>query len=219
MISKREWQLIKNPTDTGVTNSDSGTGHATHLASLVQRANDQFNQQCWCWGRDILRPEGNWLLEVGFERIPPPPGRKDCSSSVYQLLLSGGRSVVLRGFGAFFGDPDFGGVFLSRNKFEPGYLSRPALDCPPWSDSDLPKMENLSRKNLDHCSRLISQLFLWMHEYEANVLRCLGLEYRQASLSSWPRGKRTLVCAEDFADAWRTLSAQFTTAIVPSYAR
>ncbi|WDI42502.1 hypothetical protein [Bremerella sp. P1] len=214
MISKKEWQLIPNPADTGVAISDSGTAKAMHLARVCRSATDLFNQQCWCWGRDILRPEGNWLLDIGFQRIPPPPERKDCSSSVYQLLLSGGRCVVLRGFGAFYGDPCFGGVFLSRNKFEPSYLSRPALDCPPWSDSDLPKMEQFSPGNLGRCLDLIGGFFQWVHEYEANVLKRLGLEYRRATLSSWPRGKRTLIPAEEFAAAWQRLSSQFSTALV-----
>jgi len=169
-------------------------------------ATDLFHQQCWCWGQDVLRPEGNWLLEVGFERIPPPPKRKDCSSSVYQLALSGGRCVILRGFGAFYGDPELGGIFLPRNQFAPSYFLRPILDCPPWSDSDLPKLEPPSNKNLDRCVRLTSQLCEWMHVYEVNVLTYLGLEHRRQTLATWPRGKRSLVNAEKLAAAWRRLS-------------
>ncbi|PQO27284.1 hypothetical protein C5Y96_17215 [Blastopirellula marina] len=214
MISKREWQLLQGPVQATGARVHFDTENLRRLTSVLQNATDLFNQQCWCWGRDIVRPEGNWLLEVGFERIPPPPERTDCSSSVYQLLLSGGRRVVLRGFGTFFGNPDFGGVFLSRNKFVPGYSSRPVLDRPPWSDTDLPEMEHLSQMNVDRCLGLTSEFFLWIHEYEANVLRHLGLEYRQATLSSWPRGKRTLVGAEDFAASWQRLSTQLSPASV-----
>lgn len=218
MNSEREEHLIPSLTNAGLAHNDNRTKNARHLASFFQRATDLFNQQRWCWGRDILRPEGNWLMEVGFERIPPPAERRDCSSSVYRLLLSDGRCVVLRGFGAFFGDPDFGGLFLSRNKLTPSYSSRSILDCMPWSDIDLPKMEQLSQKNHDRSLGLISEFFRWIYEYEANVLGRLGLEYRQATLSSWPRGKRTIVRAEDFADTWRSLSSQLATALIPVFA-
>ena len=41
-------------------------------AVSVSRAIDLLCQQIWCWGRDIERPEGNWLLERNFERLEPP---------------------------------------------------------------------------------------------------------------------------------------------------
>ncbi|MEM9657068.1 MAG: hypothetical protein AAF961_01795, partial [Planctomycetota bacterium] len=72
-------------------------GQQDGRAELQQHAVDLLSQQVWCWGRDILRPEGNWLIEVGFERVEPPADRQDCSS-VYALRLPLGRCVVLRGF-------------------------------------------------------------------------------------------------------------------------
>lgn len=59
-----------------------------------------FSQQIWCWGQDVLCSEGNWLLELGFERIQPPKNRESCSS-VYVLELPRDRRVILRGFGVF----------------------------------------------------------------------------------------------------------------------
>lgn len=38
----------------------------------VKRAISLLSQQAWCWGRDVIRPEGNWLVEIGFDRVEPP---------------------------------------------------------------------------------------------------------------------------------------------------
>ena len=63
---------------------------------------DLLNQQIWYWGRDICKEEGNLLLEIGFERIEPPP-TSDAVSSVYSLELPGNRNIILRGYGIFYG--------------------------------------------------------------------------------------------------------------------
>ena len=47
---------------------------------IVEHPVDLFSQQIWCWGCDIRRPEGNWLVELGFERMAPPANRESCSS-------------------------------------------------------------------------------------------------------------------------------------------
>ena len=39
---------------------------------------DLFSQQIWCWGRDILRTEGNWLIHYGFDGIYPPAEKAGC---------------------------------------------------------------------------------------------------------------------------------------------
>ena len=75
----------KNPENDQRRNEITSIDHAVGLLS----------QQAWCWGRDVLRPEGNWLLEVGFDRIEPPNDRNECSS-VYSLELPDERCVVLR---------------------------------------------------------------------------------------------------------------------------
>ena len=69
--------------------------------SFIQHAVDLLSQQIWCWGRDILRPEGNWLLEMGFQRLEPPTDDRK-TSSVYCLEIPNNRRVVLRGYGVFY---------------------------------------------------------------------------------------------------------------------
>ena len=39
---------------------------------LIKHAEALLSQQIWCWGCDIMRPNGNWLIEIGFKRIEPP---------------------------------------------------------------------------------------------------------------------------------------------------
>ena len=71
--------------------------------SLIKHAVGLLSQQIWCWGRDILRPEGNWLIEIGFDRMEPPKDHTDCTS-VYTRQLATERRIVLRGFGVFYGE-------------------------------------------------------------------------------------------------------------------
>ncbi|MFI4876359.1 MAG: hypothetical protein ACIALR_13500 [Blastopirellula sp. JB062] len=183
------------------------TSIETHDPGEIRRhAVDLFNQQCWCWGRDVLRPEGNWLLERGFDKLQPPPERKECASSVYQLSLSRGRCVILRGFGAFYGDRELGGIFVSRTNFAPCYMSQATLDRPPWSNTDLPRSEPITPTNRRRYSRLLLGLIDWIFEYETDVADRLGLPYREETLFPWTQRKSVSIPAERFASSWRELS-------------
>lgn len=173
----------------------------------IQQAVGLLSQQCWCWGRDVLRPGGNWLLEIGSERIEPPADGEDCSS-VYSLQLPGDRRVVLRGFGVFFGDAQRGGVFLPRYEFEPKYTTQLELECPPWSGDDLPELRVPARSQRGVCAALVLELLDWIRHYEVDVVERLGIEYRRATLLKWNNGKRHFTPAESVASAWRTLSIQ-----------
>ena len=175
---------------------------------LIKHAVELLSQQVWCWGRDILRPDGNWLLEIGFERVEPPDDREGCSS-VYSLALPDDRCVLLRGFGVFYGDACLGGVFLPRYEFRPKYASKAALDSPPWADTDLPKFDAPSESHQDHCIMLTLGLIDWIHHYESNIVDALGIEYRQSMLSDWDNGKRSVIPGEAMAQAWLKLGGAF----------
>ena len=173
----------------------------------IQQAPGLLSQQCWCWGRDVLRPAGNWLLEIGFERIEPPADREDCSS-VYSLQLPRDRRVVLRGFGVFYGDAQRGGVFLPRYEFEPKYTTQLELECPPWSGDDLPELGVPAKSQRGVCAALVLELLDWIRHYEVDVVERLGIEYRRATLLKWNNGKGHFTPAESVASAWRKLSIQ-----------
>ncbi|MDA7980353.1 MAG: hypothetical protein MPJ50_16460 [Pirellulales bacterium] len=171
---------------------------------LIERAVSLLSQQVWCWGRDILRPEGNWLLEIGFDRIEPPAEREG-SSSVYSLELPPGRCVVLRGFGVFYGDRESGGVFLPRYEFRPKYTTHATLRCPPWSRADLPKLSSPKDSQQTACVSLTLDLIDWIRNYEVTIVERLGIDYRRSTLLEWDDGKRSIVPAEETASAWRML--------------
>ena len=179
--------------------------HERVAGEPLKQAVSLLSQQVWCWGRDIVRPEGNWLLEIGFDRIEPPADRKDCSS-VYVLAMPRRRCVVLRGFGVFYGDGRWGGVFLPRYEFQPRYTRHATLDCPPWSDADLPKLNSPTESQRKACATLTLDLIDWMRGYEVNIAEQLGIEYRRSTLLEWDNGMRSVVPAENFASAWRELS-------------
>lgn len=79
-----------------------------------------FDHQCWAWGKDITRAEGNLLLEYGFEQIRP----KVKGMTQYTVALSGRPDLVLSvwGFGFYAGDKQ-DGVFVGRSRFTPMYAS------------------------------------------------------------------------------------------------
>lgn len=205
---ERESNPTKVPTrlhnDADVVDQQPTDRQSTKCDPL-QHAVGLLSQQAWCWGRDILRPEGNWLLEIGFDRIQPPADRKDCSS-VYTLDLPRGRCVVLRGFGAFYGDRQRGGVFLPRYEFRPRYTTHATLECPPWSDADLPKLSAPTNSQRTACTSLTLDLIDWIRSYEVTISERLGIEYRRSTLIKWDDGKRRFTPAEELASAWRALS-------------
>ena len=152
-----------------------------------------------------MRPEGNWLLEIGFDRIEPPADREKCAS-VYTLAMPHGRCVVLRGFGVFYGDSQRGGVFLPRSKFQPRYTTQATLDRPPWSLEDLPKLNPPTTSQQHACATLTLDLIEWIRRYEVNIVEQLGIEYRRSTVLEWHKGTRPFVPAENVASAWRELS-------------
>ncbi|MEM7625735.1 MAG: hypothetical protein AAF333_08905 [Planctomycetota bacterium] len=172
---------------------------------LPKHATALLNQQIWCWGRDIVRPESNWLLEVGFKRIEPPADRTNCPS-IYKLEPATGRCVLLRGFGVFYGDVAHGGISLPRYNFLPRYTKHSELDPPPWTKADLPKMKRVGKPWLQACTSLVLGLLDWIRRYEIHILEQLGAEYRRSTIFSWDNGKRSVVPAENMASAWHELS-------------
>ena len=175
------------------------------MGEPIEQAIDLLSQQIWCWGRDILRPEGNWLLEIGFDRLPPPADHEECAS-LYSLTLPGERCVILRGFGVFYGNPSLGGVFLPRYEFCPRYTPMSSLACSPWTSADMPELELPNDEQRDACIALTLELIQWIRSYEVGVVENLGIAYRESSLIEWNNGDRKCIPAEQFASAWRELS-------------
>ena len=172
---------------------------------MLEHAITLLSQQCWCWGRDTLRPSGNWLLETGFERLEPPPELKDCSS-VYRLTLPDDAIVILRGFGVLFERADLGAVFLPRYQFAPRYSRNLPLASPPWTDTALIEMDPPANRDRIRCASLLLSLLDWIRQYEVDVVKRLGLKYRRQTLAKWDDGNRYVIPVERFASEWRRLS-------------
>ena len=171
---------------------------------LLKQAVTLFSQQVWCWGQDILRPEGNWLKAVGFHRIAPPSSQKGCPS-IYSLALPEARYLILRGFGVFYGDHRYGGIFLPRYKFRPEYTMQSRLMKQPWTHADLPKLRIPTKADRANCASLTLDLIDWIRGYETKVAEILGRDYRQSTLAQWDNGSRPVIPAEEMAHQWRLL--------------
>ena len=166
-----------------------------------------LSQQCWCWGQDILRPEGNWLLELGFDKFAPPEKYSD-RGSIYQLSLPGDRLIILRGFGVLFGQAESGGIFLPRFQFTPRHATDWPPESPPWTSNELPEFNCSDVNQHEQCTRLTLELLHWIHGYEVEVAERLGVAYRRGTLDEWDDGERDVISAECLAAEWLKLSAQ-----------
>lgn len=65
-------------------------------ARELQRFERLFDQQMWCFGRDVLRPGDNLLAARGFLRTPAPPG---AATSSFWRLHSDDAEVELSSLG------------------------------------------------------------------------------------------------------------------------
>jgi hypothetical protein len=144
----------------------------TYPLRVIQKSGRSLlHQQCWLWGQDIKRQQGNLLLQYGFHRIRPPKG--DSGSSQYTLQVEGDIHVRLWGFGIYFGAQQ--GIFLNRYCFIP----RKAVLEDLWQANEM-----TSLKRAGDFSLLPSAL-RWIAVYEKWVIDNYGLSYREKCLSRW----------------------------------
>ena len=176
---------------------------------LISRASRLLSQQVWCWGRDIERSEGNWLMEIGFDRIEPEFKCEHCDS-IYTLELPNGKRVMLRAFGVFYGNNQKEGIYLPRYDFLPKYSRRLNIKNPPWEKKDLPKLNFPNNLEVSNCIFLVSELVNWIRTYEENVVNILGLDYRKSTLLEWIKIRGLVIPAEDMVSEWKFLETQIS---------
>ncbi len=165
---------------------------------LAGRGAKLLHQQCWCWGADIRRPEGNLLLEYGFSRRRPPA---TVSGSTHYWKNMGGANIHLWGFGVLWEQPE-GGCYVNRYRFQPVFVPLDRLREEIWSPDSFPAEPAVS--SADH--RLIAQLSSicgFAAAYEEWVQREAGAGYRARVLAEW--GQST-VPANQCAASWRDLA-------------
>ncbi len=168
--------------------------------SNMHQAAALMNQQVWCWGRDVECSTGNKLVEYGFQRIEKPAG--STGASLYELNLTSTSRVVLRGFGVFYGDERWGGLFLHRFDFLSQFTHEAELAQRPWSLRDLPRRVSLEA---DACTMLLLGLIHWVGQYELWIAAEAGEAYRQDTVEQWNTRRYARTPAAELPAAWQRL--------------
>ena len=170
-----------------------------------------LHQQCWCWGYDVRRQvageRANLLVELGFERVPPPDGVH--GATTYRLRQSDGSTVTLWGFGLCFGD-EAGGIFVSRFAFWPR-LGATAAPERAFAAKHLASFR--AARRLDECERALDyfgRALHWIAHYEQLAADVAGASHRAAALEAWSRGvaSHKAMAPDTLAQTWRELAAQ-----------
>ena len=162
-----------------------------------------MEQQVWCWGRDVEHPDGNLLIDYGFNRYRDrdTEDRSTCYRLDHDRL-----HVALWGFGMFFGSRELGGLYLDRFEFCPTWAPVEAVSLAIHWPHELP---NFARPHGDlqwqsaHKLWKLSQL--WIANYEKWVRSKVGLSYRRECVAMW---MRPFVRAEKTSAAWLFLGHQ-----------
>ncbi|MEP3477740.1 MAG: hypothetical protein ABJZ55_00690 [Fuerstiella sp.] len=133
-------------------------------------------QQLWCWGRDIECPDGNLLLQYGFDQHRY---RGKSERSTCYRLDDEDLHVSMWGFGVFFGHRDWGGLFLSRFDFCPTWAPIESLLLAIHQIADLPAFVRPNGAVQWRCAhQLWKSLLQWMTGYERWVKKTAGIDYR-----------------------------------------
>ena len=157
---------------------------------LCRRGAALLNLQCWLWGQDIRRTEGNLLLHYGADRLRPPKDVTGCSQ--YSFALTGGTALKLWGFGIYVGKPDRG-CYLNRYEFVPRVAG--SDDC--WN------AEAFRAAPRNPPLQAIPEALRWIANYERWVLRETGTAWRLASSAAGPDSSGT---ALTLATHWSALA-------------
>ena len=172
----------------------------------AEAAGALMNDQCWCWGQDVLYPRGNLLIRYGLERVAGqgPRGR----SGVYTRSINDRGGVWLRGAGVFYSRGSGAGVFLGRYDVRPRVI---ACDAPPlekWSEQGLGAFPfaGESEQGIEMARRLVPELCAWIADYERWIAETVGVEHREGCLQRWPKRQTP---AGEFEMRWRALGLAF----------
>lgn len=162
-----------------------------------------MEQQVWCWGRDVEYPDGNLLMQYGFER------RRDSETahrSTCYRLDQDDLHICLWGFGMFFGSRELGGLYLDRFDFCPTWAPVESLSSQIHWPDELPAFVRPRGKLQWQCARKLWALSLfWIAGYESWIRKYAGIAYRRQCVETW---LRPFVRAEKKVAAWRFLSRQ-----------
>jgi len=172
--------------------------------ALQRRGMALLNQQCWLWGQDIKRAEGNLLLLHGFERLRAPAGQSGSSQYTLRVGVAGENGleeplqVRLWGFGVYFGRER--GIFVNRFEFMP----RAAELADLWQGREMTQL----RRARDLA--LLPPALRWIASYEAWARDDFGVAYRRACLRDW---EAAVGDPGSITVAWRELASDVEAAL------
>lgn len=171
---------------------------------LVAQGTKLLTQQCWYWGCDVRRPEGNLLLAHGFTRARPPEGA--AGSSRYTLCPDPSTQIILWSFGLFCGQEGAGGLFLDRFRYAPLLLDAPALPPTIWEIGGLPPLRHPAADDRARLALLLDRTIAWTIAYERGILNTAGRAYREACLAAWTR-RRLGLPVDALIPGWQVFAA------------
>lgn len=143
-----------------------------------------MHHQCWFFGRDILHPDGNLLIEYGFERLGVTNPK--VGTNRYRLTVTNQFEVDLWGFGMFYGRAKVGGIFIKRYDFRPRFFDRDRLGSRIFKSDHLPsngfpRNEAEIRISKDLAINAIG----WILGYEDWIEQRCGKNWRRRCLREW----------------------------------
>ena len=156
---------------------------------FTRRGAKLLDLQCWLWGQDIKREEGNLLLQAGMDRLRPPDNVSGCSQ--YSMEMASGAILKLWGFGFYCGKQ--AGCYLNRYKFVP----RQAANQNCWTGESF---ENAPRTT---AIEALPEALRWIASYEETIIRTLGTRYRWSTAAAGPG---VISLAVELSDRWSDLA-------------
>lgn len=157
-----------------------------------------LHQQLWFFGKDIKVSQNNLLVSYGFEQVRPP--KATSGSTNYICKIDGEVSMVLWGFGIYYGYGNNNGVYIGRYDVYPKLIHEEPLNLPIWAPSKLPRMKlPESEEEWEYSFRLMSELFEWLARYEEWVNWVMTGSYREDCLKDW---QQQIVSSNEVGWAW-----------------
>ena len=129
------------------------------------------------WGQDVLRPEGNFLVEYGFERLPSM-GLK--GTSRYRCQWQGGYIELYGACAGWYGS-DGGFTFLRPRHRCFVWLSGDVTPIPGAWEND--RIDRAAGKNELYQASL--PFIDWLLSYEKTIVNRFGSGYRQNNYASY----------------------------------
>jgi hypothetical protein len=161
-----------------------------------------FDQQMWCFGRDIARAGGNILSDLGMCQYRS--GEPNRGSTLYTAAVEPGGSVFLWGFGAMYAEPGRGGVFVRRYDFAPRLTARETALGVHEPERLGGLVHPTTGREVTTLRTLLPRLVGWFARYEHWVAETFGAAYREQCLAG--RDKPCLVPAGRMAHEWEQVA-------------